>query len=104
MKNKNRSIRELLIILRREMYKQYNKVDYNGQRGFDLGICFVVSYITEIYITTEEYYILKKYINDNPPINREPKMLDNMYGAYWYKKGSFNPRIKWVRKQIELLS
>jgi hypothetical protein len=64
---------------------------------FRKGLCGLIDRLRrENFIGLEEWYHLSNYINQNSP----KKTYDYMW--YW-KPGNKKPRIKWLKKHIELM-
>lgn len=77
---KPRSVRSLLLVL------------LNNPYLFRDGLCqWVDSLYHYKFITTKEWFILKKYLRENAPKN---------YLIYWFEPGKIEPRIKWIDKQL----
>jgi len=77
------------------------------KKHFKDGLCnWIAQLNNEHIITTDEYWLLKKYINKNRPIYKRynPYMLfNNNYGYYWIEN-FITPRISWIKKHIKILT
>ena len=68
------------------------------------GLCALTSRmrykITEpkFFITEEEESILDHYFEKNAPLKRW-----GLSGAYWFEPSLESPRLRWLRKQINLI-
>jgi hypothetical protein len=61
---------------------------------FETGICLWADYLSiEDLITYDEYGLLANYLKSN-------SLKDE---GYWWKEGQIEPRIKWIKQQIEKL-
>ncbi len=82
---KTRSIKELLIIVRRELRKD---------KAFDAGLCWINdSCVYSGLVTVYEGRKIDLFIHENMPISR--------YSSYGWKPGVKSPRLKWLTKEIE---
>jgi len=94
-----KTINELLIILKRECIIE----SINGELIYS-GLCSAASnsYRQKDLIIKEEFYKLKEYILDNPPLKFEIKSFFgfSMHGYYW-NTHLLKPRILWLDKHIK---
>lgn len=76
--------------------KELLQIMLDNSKYFSYGLCNMVNtlYYFE-YISFVEANILKRYINENPPIGFLGK------GYYW-EYGKLEPRIKWLEEHIKL--
>ena len=90
MEKKERSINELLQLL------------LNNINLFESGLCYLISdlYIKDI-ITISECAKLEYYVNINKPINFNTLLHCMKDGYFYWKRGSKEPRIKWLKKHIK---
>ena len=103
---KERTIKELLIILRDNLEMYFDKDPDNG------GICGVILDLTRHnIISNNEWAILTKYLNDNKTRNayKREKQYPDFFGGefnlgrHWWKPRAVKPRINWLNKQIDKL-
>lgn len=84
---KQRTIKELLILLRK----------YIVEQDHFWGMC---GEINEMYhfelISNKEYKILTNYSKNNKPKN-------TFYDYYWWKEGYKQPRLDWIDEQLKTL-
>ena len=89
-----RSIKELLIILRDNSKIVNKSIEYPRLSG---GLCKEALHIFNIdIISTSEYITLINYMSSNRP--KKTHRFD-----YWWKKGYWKPRLKWLNEQINKL-
>jgi hypothetical protein len=83
---KNRNIKELLIIIRRELIED---------KAFHCGICFLlVQCEAKGVISEDEKYLLEDFISFNRPHYKNNPI-------YGWREGAKSPRLKWLTKEIE---
>lgn len=89
-----RPIKELLEL----MLKQFRNLKTRIFNPLS-GLCSCISRLNEANaITTGEYTVLSKYMDQFRPKESSYKL-----GGYWWKKGRYRPRIKWLKQQISKL-
>ena len=87
-----RTIHELLIILKDNA--KVTKSWFGSKQTIPSGLCLEISELYENgVINIYEYWSLKHYIRENKPIDSN---------AYYWSKGKWIPRLKWLNKYIEL--
>lgn len=91
---KNRSILELLILLKQEFeFDNYS------------SLCFTVSTLRNVTITHSEADVLENYISKNAPWNKRTIGLklgfDKVEQVYFWEPYNFSPRIEWLNKHIK---
>jgi hypothetical protein len=89
-----RTINELLILLRDNVDVMVIKTWYGSKKRIISGFCHDIWYIPDISI--EEYIIVFKYIDKNRP-------RWHRCGAYGWKPKLWKPRLKWLNMHIELI-
>jgi hypothetical protein len=107
MKTKERSIKELLTILRDNLDTTFKIYAYCG------GLCSAIHCLSyNDTITTDERNCLIQYLNDNTPRNakiRQKRFQGTLnlegwsLGLHWWKPRALKPRINWLNKQIDKL-
>ena len=107
MKNKERTTKELLIILRGNLKKLFVKNTDNG------GMCSVIYdlWILKL-ISFEERGSLLIYLDDHTPESAYVRRIKYggeydrkgyKVGRFWWKPRAIKPRIDWLNQQIEML-
>lgn len=101
---KNRTLLELLIIVRDKLSKPHIKLEEKHcNRHYytnKYGLCrFVYLLESRRFINKHEHEKLQDYILMNyPPHSRLYKKVE----GYWFKPGSKPPRLRWLDKRIEI--
>ena len=90
-----RTVKELLIIIRDNT--RVTTSWFGLKQRISSGLCSEISYLTARgIITFYEKMLLYKYMENHRPINA--RVFD-----YWWKERLWNPRLKWLNKQISSL-
>lgn len=84
---KERTVKELLILLREYIVKQY----------IFWGMCAEIREMYQIeLISNKEFKILESYLKNNKPKN-------TFYDDFWWKEGKKQPRLDWIDEQLKNL-
>ena len=83
-----RSIKELLVILRDNLERCFNKYDSHGMCDAAIDLRW------DDKISRGEYDSLKCYLLSNKPYE---------VGDYWFPRDELAPRIEWLNQQIKKL-
>lgn len=82
------------------------KLMLKNKQLFNAGLCcWVVEMYRNKIITRDERILLLIYINNNKPKLKwynPHRLFNNNYPAYYWILGCIKPRIKWLKKHIEL--
>lgn len=91
-----RNINELLKL----MLKNFQESDFHR------GLCYcALGMNIDLIINDEEYYEIRKYIQDNrPTLYSSLQAFRNRNNSFYWHKGLKKPRIKWLNKHINLTS
>ena len=85
-----RTIHELLIILRDNA--KVTKSWFGLKQGIEAGLCWEIEELSDNrVINIYEFYLLKRYLRDNKPI-------DNDYYPYYWFIGECKPRLNWMKE------
>jgi len=84
--------------------KELLQIMLDNQQLFDDGLCLWTKMLfLKSKITLDEQILLRKYINKNSPspFSSLDAMIHAPLSAYYWKRDSIKPRIKWIEKHIK---